>query len=326
MTVPQDARLLGPMTLRAISALTGDQVTLPAREVRSAPGWTPGEELWALPGFLDAHRHLPHGLADDGAGVRAQRDEAAAATRAQGVSAVVDMGVEVLEPWPDRPAWVRTALRGIQGPSEGPASRFAATASGPRECGELVHRTADAGADLIKIFASGTGKHTREIACEQKLTDDMIAAVTREAGARGLAVAAHCQGGPSVRACAEAGVSSLEHGIYLSRQDVETCAAAGLSLTFTPGVYVARHGEPMRERLRELVRDVLDTGMAFRVGTDTVSQTIAEQVLLLIELGMPPLTAISAGTDHGEPTCFLLFDRNPVLEPRRLLAPVAMAT
>lgn len=319
-------RFLGPIAISGYSALTGTELTLAAAEVSCTGDWIPGGPVWILPGFMDAHRHFPHGPTKQPTqSLRRQRYDSVSTARSEGVSRVVDMGVGLLEPWFDRPTWVRTALRGIDGRSGNP-NPFAATATSPAECGELVAETAEAGADFVKIFATGTGKYSREVACEQHLSEKMIAAAAEAARAYGLGITAHCQGGPAVGACIDAGVASLEHGIYLTQADVQKCAASGTSLTLTPGVYVARHGDFMRERLRELIRDVLDVGLQFAVGTDTGSQSFVDQLLLLLALGMPTPVAVGTGVDSDAPTCHLLFEHDPMVNPNQLLSPVAVVT
>ena len=50
-------------------------------------------------------------------------------------------------------------------------------------------------------------------------------------------VVAHCHGGPGTRYAAEAGVDTLEHGVYVPREDLEVLGERVIPLVITFGVY-----------------------------------------------------------------------------------------
>src|SRR5487761_2145182 len=193
----QQYRPLGNMRLSGFDALKDQEITLAATEVLWDGDWTGNEERWILPGFVDAHRHLPHGYEPhDPRDLGAERTAALAAARLQGISNVVDMGVGVLEPWEERPTWLRTALRGIEGATDQPASSpFAAVATNVEDCVRGVEKVAEAGADHVKIFATGTGRYSKDLAVKPKMTKEQIFAAVETATSHDLAVAAHCHGG-----------------------------------------------------------------------------------------------------------------------------------
>jgi imidazolonepropionase-like amidohydrolase len=79
-----------------------------------------------------------------------------------------------------------------------------------------VARLHEAGAECIKIVATG-GVLTRGIGATQtQFTVEEMRAAVDEAHARGMRVAAHAIGTGGIEAAVEAGVDSIEHGCFLS--------------------------------------------------------------------------------------------------------------
>ncbi len=92
----------------------------------------------------------------------------------------------------------------------------------PDELRALVHQHAKNGADLIKIFASGSiregGKPT--------LSQDQLSAICGEAKKVGLRTVVHAYG-PSVRMASLAGCTEVEHGLYATDGDLRFLAERG---------------------------------------------------------------------------------------------------
>jgi imidazolonepropionase-like amidohydrolase len=92
----------------------------------------------------------------------------------------------------------------------------------PDELRVVVQRHAKDGADLIKIFASGSiregGKPT--------LSQDQLNAICGEAKKVGLRTVVHAYG-PSVRMAALAGCTEVEHGLYATDDDLRFLAQQG---------------------------------------------------------------------------------------------------
>ena len=92
----------------------------------------------------------------------------------------------------------------------------------PDELRAVVQKHAKDGADLIKIFASGSirdgGKST--------LSQDQLNAICGEANKIGLRTVVHAYG-PSVRMASLAGCTEVEHGLYATDDDLRFLAEHG---------------------------------------------------------------------------------------------------
>ena len=87
----------------------------------------------------------------------------------------------------------------------------------------LVRMQKAQGADFCKIMVSGLMDFDHYgVLTEEPLTRQEILELVHIAKEEGQAVMAHCNGGPAMTACAEAGVDSIEHGAY---PDEEALAA-----------------------------------------------------------------------------------------------------
>jgi imidazolonepropionase-like amidohydrolase len=92
-----------------------------------------------------------------------------------------------------------------------------------REYAALVKKTRKSGGDFIKIMISGLMDFDRAVVLtEEGLPAHEIRELVRIAHEEGFAVMAHCNGADTIRAAAEAGVDSVEHGAYA---DAEALAA-----------------------------------------------------------------------------------------------------
>jgi imidazolonepropionase-like amidohydrolase len=92
----------------------------------------------------------------------------------------------------------------------------------PDELRAVVQQHSKNGADVIKIFASGSirdgGKPT--------LSQDQLSAICDEAKKQGLRAVVHAYG-PSVRMAALAGCTEVEHGLYATDDDLRFLAERG---------------------------------------------------------------------------------------------------
>ena len=84
---------------------------------------------------------------------------------------------------------------------------------------DLVVKTRKDGGDFIKIMISGLMDfNCFGVLTEPGLEKTRIAQLVHIAHEEGMAVMAHANGGDTVRAAAEAGVDSVEHGAYLDNE------------------------------------------------------------------------------------------------------------
>lgn len=109
-------------------------------------------------------------------------------------------------------------------------------ADGPVDCRRAVREQMRAGAEWIKVMASGHEP--------QEFTDEEIQAMAHEAHLHGLPITAHATYDPSARACVLAGFDSLEHGGNYAPDVEDLIVERGVWITptFSPLTMQARHG------------------------------------------------------------------------------------
>ena len=97
------------------------------------------------------------------------------------------------------------------------------------------------GSDLIKFTATGGVLSLQGDGSGAHFSMDEMRAIIETANSRGLTVAAHAHGDEGMQRAIRAGVSSIEHGTYMSDETMAMMAAAGVYLvpTITAGKSVA---------------------------------------------------------------------------------------
>ena len=97
-----------------------------------------------------------------------------------------------------------------------------------KEYARLVVKTRQDGGDFIKIMISGLMDFDRfGVLTQEGLPEDEIRELIHIAHEEGMAVMAHANGADTVRAAAEAGVDSVEHGAYLHEEALYAMQQAG---------------------------------------------------------------------------------------------------
>ena len=97
-----------------------------------------------------------------------------------------------------------------------------------KEYARLVVLARQAGADFIKIMISGLMDFDRfGVLTQEGLPKEDIRELVHIAHEEGMSVMAHANGGDTVRAAAEAGVDSVEHGAYLHEEALWAMKQAG---------------------------------------------------------------------------------------------------
>ena len=182
-------------------------------------------------------------------------------------------------------------------------------ADGPDGLRAKVREFAQAGADVIKIFASGHFAMPHDGAMRSMFTDAELGAIVDEAGRQGLRVMAHAHGPVPAAAAARAGVASIEHGFYVDEPTLEVMREAGTvfvpTLLASAGMVAladdagkARAEASVRTH-RAAVRAAHRLGVEIALGTDcpvTPHGRNAGELSLLMECGLSPWEALAAGT------------------------------
>ncbi len=229
-------------------------------------------------------------------------------------------------------------------------------ADGVDEVRKAAREQLKAGADLIKVLATGAVLAPGEKPGAVQYGEDEIAAAVEEAGKVGKIVAAHAHGIQGIRNAVAAGVRTLEHGTYLHQDErlMETMAERGVFLvpTLKPGFDVLEGERPdvpdwIREKLKEVqedamlsVRRALELGVPIATGSDAATPynyhgDNAMELVWMGEAGLSPMQVIVSSTanaahalgwdswlgtlEPGKVADLLVVDGNP-LENLRVLA------
>jgi len=191
------------------------------------------------------------------------------------------------------------------------------------------------GADFIKLMITGGSSTAGSVPTNSDYTDQEIQAAIEEAHRCGLTVAAHVHGGPGARAAIEAGVDSIEHGVYLTEDDLSLMANRKTVLCATYGVYTAAANlenvpDFMKENCAKAADHYISTlamahkcGVKVVFGGDTYHADPAAEFKGLIKAGFSPEEAFQAGTINGA-ALLGLEDRLGSIEPGKLADLVAL--
>jgi imidazolonepropionase-like amidohydrolase len=187
----------------------------------------------------------------------------------------------------------------------------------PDEIRAAVRERADAGADVIKIFASASIRDGGPPTMSQEQLD----AACGEATARGLRSAVHAHGPESARRSVLAGCTVIEHGALLDRPTLELMAERGTY--FDPNLYlvfqnyfdyedrflgIGNYTEAGFAQMREALPRALETykealtipGLKIVFGTDGIVGALgrnSEELIYRVEKGgQEPMAAIVEAT------------------------------
>ena len=189
-------------------------------------------------------------------------------------------------------------------------------ADGPYDLVKAVREQVAAGADVIKLMATGavlSPGHERPGAAQ--LTPAELRAAVETAHTLGRRVAAHAHGIEGIRRAVDAGVDTIEHGTHLHEDAAVMRAMATRGVFLVPTLKAlagiaegagvpediaakARERRPDRDTT---FRKALEAGVPIARGTDAATPfnrhgENAQELAIMVELGMDPMTAIVATT------------------------------
>jgi imidazolonepropionase-like amidohydrolase len=191
-----------------------------------------------------------------------------------------------------------------------------AACSGADECRKMVRKQIQAGADLIKITATGGVLDDSATGVDQQFTDEEMKAIVDTAHSLGRIVKAHAHGTVGINAALRAGVDSIEHGTYLDDESIKLFKAhhAYLVPTLLAGHTVALEAQKpdtwmtpnVRAKAAQVGPNMIGMGrkahlggVRIAFGTDSgVSHhgDNAQEFGLMVEAGLSPMEAIQAAT------------------------------
>jgi len=188
--------------------------------------------------------------------------------------------------------------------------------SGPEDCMRAVRTQVRAGADIIKITATGGVLSNTAAGLNQQFSDDELSAIVGSAHRMGRQVTAHAHGVDGINAFLRAGGDSIEHGTYLDDQSIRLFKSNGAWLipTLLAGDFVARIASgpdnfftPAQTakaleagpKMLDMARRAHEGGVRIAFGTDSgvsAHGDNAQEFALLVRAGLSPLEAIQAAT------------------------------
>lgn len=282
-----------------------------------------------LPGWIDAHVHLTWIFGKDGRNLNAGETTMDAAYRTAanawanlmaGFTTVQSVGspgdvplrdviTQGLLPGPR----ILTAVEVLIGRGEQTGT--------PNEIRALVRKQKAAGADVIKMTASGS-----MLKGEKTLSQEQLGAACDEAKTQGLRTLVHAYR-DAVRAATLAGCTQIEHGLGATDDDLRLMAERGTYLDPQAGLIIENYtlnkskfaGSPFfpkteeeivttNEKVGPLFRDLMRRaakvkGLKIVFGTDAVAgshgRNAEEFIIRVRECGVDPMTALVAANALG---------------------------
>ncbi len=180
-----------------------------------------------------------------------------------------------------------------------------------------VRRVLHAGADLVKLIATGAVMTSGGVPGAPELTEAQIRAAVEEASLYGADVAAHCHGAEGIKRAVRGGVRSVEHGSLMDDESIQMMAESGTFLVadIYCGDYIAEVGgsrgwgaDVLRKNdetmlaQREGFAKCVKAGVPIAYGTDSgiyPHGLNARQLAYHVRWGQTPLDAIRSATLHA---------------------------
>jgi imidazolonepropionase-like amidohydrolase len=288
---------------------------------------------WVCPGLMNAHTHAClDGSPDPENVLRAENRTQTVLRSAARLQAGLQAGVTTIRDvgGPDDidielAAMVATGE--IPGPRMLPSGRVVTMtgghgwwigrqADGPDAVRRATRENLRAGAQSIKLMATGGMMTTGRQAGQPQLTIDEMAAAVDEAHKREVPVAAHAESGVGVLNAILAGVDSVEHGhggdqraidlmlergtalvptILSDRRIIEHGVAAGIP------AFVVEQCEALHESLVTFLEAAIRAGVRIAAGNDAGAPLVAigdmvDELELYVRHGMTPIAALGSAT------------------------------
>ena len=292
--------------------------------------------LTLLPGLINCHVHLCLGAEADP--VRPLREEPLALTAIKALvrcRQTLEAGVTTVRDLGGREYCELAVRRAIQdglvvGPRILAAGRpicmtgghghwLAREADGPDDARKAAREQLKAGVDLIKIVATGGVMTPGVDPASPQLTLAEMRAAIEEATKAGRRTAAHAGGASGIRDAVEAGISSIEHGIYLTDEIVARMRRDGVYLVPTliapaaiaaggtaAGIpeFMVRKSEAVIPAHVASFQLALREGVPVAAGADSGTPlnphgSLVPELELMVKYGMSPLAAIRAATSNA---------------------------
>jgi len=188
------------------------------------------------------------------------------------------------------------------------------TCTGAVECAEKVRKASRAGADVIKITATGGVLSQQGRGLEGHFTSAELQSIADTAHSLGLKVMAHAHGARGIESAAAAGIDSIEHGTFADDAALKVMKAKGTYMVPTlmafegvrerlgKGIYTPTVEEKVRMtlgRVGQAVTRAKQMGVPIAFGTDAgvfEHGRNAGEFALLVKAGLTPREALASAT------------------------------
>lgn len=309
------------VTQKAEAQLVGEKIDLGDRFI--------------MPGFIDCHVHL---IGSEFSETGNESNRALAAASCQGAAHAYELlksGVVAcrdLGSWKGLVLGVRDAIarKDLPGPKViacghaisvvgGHGYELSYEVSGADQIRRVVCQVVKDDGDVVKLMVSG-GVNSPGLEpgpCE--LNEDEISAAIQTAHSFGRKVAGHAHGNTAIRLAVEAGIDSIEHGVFMTEAVMDRMKEKGTFLvpTLCAPYYAVNEGirrEPdnpdhrksqaILGRHRDVLRRCSEKGVKIAMGTDAGCpfnpyEKAPHEMVLMTEAGLSAETALRAGTRGG---------------------------
>lgn len=187
-------------------------------------------------------------------------------------------------------------------------------ADGPQQFRLRVREMRAAGAQVIKICATGGVFSRNTEPGQQQLSEEEMRAVAEEAHQWGLRVAAHAHGASGIRAAIRAGIDTIEHASLIDAEGIRLARERGtwLVMDIYNSEYTQEHGaengilpdnlrkdREIAQTQRDNFRAAHAAGVHLAFGTDAgvfPHALAGRQFRWMVQYGMTPMDAIQAAT------------------------------
>lgn len=290
-----------------------------------------GTGMTILPGLIDSHVHLGMDASPDPFAKMKDESQAEIAFKAvkqgyefleAGITTIRNLGTRY-----NADITYRDAVQAgtIVGPRVFAAGKpivmtgghghvMAIEADGVEEVKKAARSQLKAGADLLKVMATGGVLTKANQPGAVQLTEEELRCACQEASHVSKTVAAHTIGTEGIKNAVRAGVKTIEHAYMLDEEAVQLMVKMGTYLVPTllaPRLILDKENTVpayMIEKVNELIkahivsfRLALEAGVPIAAGTDAgtpynVPGLLADELAIMIESGMTPYEAIRSAT------------------------------
>jgi imidazolonepropionase-like amidohydrolase len=295
-----------------------------------------GQGATAVPGLIDMHTHVMGATVDElqrpgsvnivasqvirglanaarcvSRGVTTIRDAGAASPAVFTLKEAVDRG----EAQGPRMVLAGSALT----MTGGHGSHFSVEADGVDGLRKAARQQIKNGAECIKLIASSGASAPCGCLSGLQLSPEEMESAAKEAKRAGLHTLAHAIPAAAVIEALQAGVDSIEHGIFLDRETVQAMKAAGVHYTPTLAIFsrIARNAKPASypphmvakaqlcvEAHRASFKLAVEAKVPMLAGTDAGNWgwtlgDLADELVLMNEYGLPAFACLAAATHEA---------------------------